>query len=88
MIGYYEIKNSKRITLIIKRDICGTKLVNRQLSKAGRSTKIDDIPIPQFSLVRNAVADDLIDRSSITLGVILTGSKDIAYVQTDFGNLR
>lgn len=56
-------RGSKGITLVIKRDVCETKLVNQQLSKVGGSTKIDDIPVPQISLVRNPVADDLIDRS-------------------------
>ena len=36
--------------------------------KVGRSTKIDDIPVPQFTLVRNAVANDLVDRSWVTSG--------------------
>ena len=35
-------------------------------------TKIDDIPVSQFSLVRDAMADSLIDRSWITLGAALT----------------
>lgn len=73
--------------MIKKRDVCDH--VSKATSKeVGRSTKIDDIPVPQFSLVRNTMANGLVDRSWIVLGVALTRGKEIAYVQTDFGNLR